>query len=337
MQGVRSNAERWKPPGRGSQALALGLLCLMLGAGTDAASTGSELRQIDPRDFPKASYHEGLAAVRLGEKFGYIDPSGRVVISPRFQFAHIFSEGLARVVIDDRSGYIDQEGSVVIAPRFHKSFKFSDGLARVCAPPEHPSFLFRAFRSIGWDDHYAYPCGYVDRQGKLIIDYQYLPSHGFRNGYARVTTLDGREGYIDHAGKFDPTHEAATAIEIADVVVDAMQSYARAQGRHFAKHGRYSYELSDLSNLPLGMDEADLENPGADFHGYLFESVGMNGAVKMDYGKDFLLVAFPARYLVSGRESYAIGPKRIVIVGNSHGDPISSATQLTAWHPVKKN
>ncbi len=335
MGRIQSNPERRKTLGRGPQALALGLLCLMLSARTGAASTESELQQVDPRDFPKASYHEGLAAVRLGDTYGYIDPSGRVVISPRFQFAHIFSEGLARVVTDDRSGYIDQEGRVVIAPRFHKSYKFSDGLARVCAPPKHPTLMFRVMRLMLWDDHNAYPCGYIDRKGKLVIDYQYLPSHGFRNGYARVTTLDGQEGYIDHAGKFDPTHEAPATVEIADVVVDAMQSYARAQQRHFAKYGRYSDELSDLSNLPLGMAGADLENPEADFHGYLFESVGMNGAAKMDYGKDFLLVAFPARYLVSGRESYAIGPKGIVIVGNSHGDPIYTATQLTAWHPVK--
>jgi len=167
-----------------------------------AAPGGPAPQQVDLRDFPKAAFHQGLAAVRLGEKYGYIDRSGRVVIEPRFQFAQIFSEGLARVVKDDRSGYIDRTGRMVIAPRFHKAYKFSDGLARVCAPPRNPSFLFRLFRLIGWDDHNAYPCGYIDRSGKQVIDYLYLPSHGFKEGYARVTTLDGREGYINHAGEF---------------------------------------------------------------------------------------------------------------------------------------
>jgi len=170
-----------------------------------AVSAGRAFQQVDLRDFPKASFHQGLAAVRLGEKYGYIDRSGRVVISPRFQFAQIFSEGLARVVDNDRSGYIDQTGRVVIAPQFHKAYKFSDGLARVCAPPGNLSLLFRLFRLVGWEDHNAYPCGYIDRTGKQVIDYLYLPSHGFENGYARVTTLDGREGYIDHAGKFRST------------------------------------------------------------------------------------------------------------------------------------
>ncbi len=132
-------------PGGGSHARVLVLFCLMLCAQTGAAVTGSEPRQVDPRNFPKASYHEGLAAVRLGDQYGYIDRSGRVVIPPRFQYAQIFSKGLARV----------------------------------CAPPEHPSFLFRVLR---WDDHYAYPCGYIDRTGKLVIDYQYVPAHGSSNG-----------------------------------------------------------------------------------------------------------------------------------------------------------
>lgn len=181
------------------------LFSLTLGTQAGAAPTEPKPQQVDPQDFPKASFHQGLAAVRLGDQYGYIDRSGRVIIPPRFQFAQIFSEGLARVVIDDRSGYIDRSGRILIAPQFHKAFKFSDGLARVCAPPRQPSLLFRVFRWLGWEDHEAYPCGYIDQTGKLVIDYQFLPSHGFVNGYAQVTTLDGREGYIDHAGKFYST------------------------------------------------------------------------------------------------------------------------------------
>ncbi len=331
MKRFRSKAESLESPTGESRTLVLVLLCLMLSVQTGAASTGSRLQRVDPRDFPKATYREGLAAVRLGDRYGYIDDSGRFVISPRFEFAQNFSEGLARVEIDDRYGYIDRTGQIVIAPSFHKAFKFSDGLARVCRPPENPSILSRLLR---WDDRYAYPCGYIDRQGKLVIDYDYLPSHGFRNGYARVTALDGREGYVDHAGKFEPTREPAGPLEVEEVIVEAMLSYARVQRRYFVEHGRYAHELSSLSDLPSGMAEANLMKPGADFHGYLFGSVEMNGASQMDYEKDFVLVAFPARYLVSGRSSYAIGPKAIVIMGNSHGDPIYNATQLTAWNPV---
>ncbi len=184
------------------------LLCAVLYMPVQAAQPGSAVPKVDLDDFPNASFHEGLAAVRLGKKYGYINRRGEIIIEPRFQFAQIFSEGLARVVINDRSGYIDKTGRVVIAPQFYRAYKFSDGLARVCAPPRDPSVLFRLLRLIGWEDRDAYPCGYIDRTGKQVIDYLYLPSHGFEHGYARVTTLDGREGYIDHAGKFYVTRPA---------------------------------------------------------------------------------------------------------------------------------
>ncbi len=211
----RGRPGKYEAAGRPRFQRCLVSLCLMLFAQTEAASAGSENKRVDPRNFPKASYHEGLAAVRIGDRYGYIDRSGHVVIPPRFQYAQIFSEGLARVVIADRSGYIDRTGRVVIEPRFHRAFRFSDGLARVCAPPEHPSLLFRVARLVGWEDHYAYPCGYIDRHGELVIEYQYLPADGFENGYARVTTLDGREGYIDHSGRFALTRPADGGAERA--------------------------------------------------------------------------------------------------------------------------
>ncbi|VAX27313.1 hypothetical protein MNBD_NITROSPINAE05-1225 [hydrothermal vent metagenome] len=170
-----------------------------------AQTTEDSVQSVDLAAYPKASFHEGLAAVRIGDKYGYIDKDGRVVIKPRFDYAQIFSEGLARIVMKKRSGYIDKTGKTLIQPRFHKGFKFSDGLARVCAPPKNPTSLFRIARFLGWKDHYAYPCGYIDRTGKRVIDYQFLPASGFENGYAKVTTLDGTQGYIDHSGKFFPT------------------------------------------------------------------------------------------------------------------------------------
>jgi hypothetical protein len=46
----------------------------------------------------KAS-HEGLAAVKVGEKWGYIDKVGNIVIAPKFNDADWFSEGVAAVGI----------------------------------------------------------------------------------------------------------------------------------------------------------------------------------------------------------------------------------------------
>lgn len=58
-------------------------------------------------------YHEGLASVRRGDKYGYIDRSGTVVIPFLYEEAYSFSEdGLATVAKNGRLFSIDTEGMV---------------------------------------------------------------------------------------------------------------------------------------------------------------------------------------------------------------------------------
>ena len=52
-------------------------------------------------------------------------------IAPQFEEADSFSEGLARVKTGDKWGYIDKEGKLVIQPQLDEAEKFSDGLALV--------------------------------------------------------------------------------------------------------------------------------------------------------------------------------------------------------------
>ena len=68
-------------------------------------------------------FHEGAAAVLVGERWGYIDKKGRMFISPSYLEASDFSEGLAAVDLDYRntdSGpikqkrYIDKDGRVAL-------------------------------------------------------------------------------------------------------------------------------------------------------------------------------------------------------------------------------
>lgn len=63
-------------------------------------------------------FNDGLAAVNLKNRWGYIDKSGNVVIKPIFKDACGFSEGLAAVIVDNKYGFIDRNGNMVIAPQF---------------------------------------------------------------------------------------------------------------------------------------------------------------------------------------------------------------------------
>ena len=59
-------------------------------------------------------FSEGLAPVRVDERWGYIDKAGRIVISPQFDYAESFFGGLARVRLSNsRTGMIDRTGRIV--------------------------------------------------------------------------------------------------------------------------------------------------------------------------------------------------------------------------------
>jgi WG containing repeat len=120
----------------------------------------------------------GLFPIRENQEWGFIDKSGKVVISPQFQAVggtmegKGFSEGLAWVCFGrcsrpaetgDSNGYIDTTGQIVINPRFEEADSFSEGLARV---------------RIGGKS------GFIDKTGKIVINPQYVYAERFSEGLA---------------------------------------------------------------------------------------------------------------------------------------------------------
>ena len=79
-------------------------------------------------------FSEGLGAVKIREKWGFIDKTGEVIIYPRFDETWGFSEGLAAVRNHGKSGFIDKTGNYVITPEFDFSGSFFEGLARMPIP-----------------------------------------------------------------------------------------------------------------------------------------------------------------------------------------------------------
>ena len=73
-------------------------------------------------------FSEGLAAVRLDEKYFYIDVQGRRITAPRFDMAMAFSEGLAAVEVGRKWGYINLRGEFQIKPRFDKAGDFEPSM-----------------------------------------------------------------------------------------------------------------------------------------------------------------------------------------------------------------
>lgn len=61
------------------------------------------------------TFSEGRASALVGEKLGFIDKKGRLVIPCRFRVTHPFSEGLAYVETEDDKGtFIDRKGKTIL-------------------------------------------------------------------------------------------------------------------------------------------------------------------------------------------------------------------------------
>ena len=78
-------------------------------------------------------FYEDRAAVRpeVTAGYGYIDPSGNMVIQPEYDAAGMFSEGRAAVLSDGLWGYVNATGEVVLSLQYSQAGRFSSGLAAV--------------------------------------------------------------------------------------------------------------------------------------------------------------------------------------------------------------
>lgn len=152
-----------------------------------------------------------------GDKAGYIDQLGKVVIPPTFpafgNSGSVFMNGLLE--ISASSGvYVDATGQRPFKKEFYRGWDFSEGLAVVARPGEKL-----------W--------GYIDATGEFAIPPQFKWSQQdyvwpFSDGYGKIE-VDGKFGYIGRSGKFviQPTLLDASNFKegMARIVAEGSCSY----------------------------------------------------------------------------------------------------------------
>ena len=69
-------------------------------------------------------YKEGIARVKVGEHFAYIDTSGSPVTKNLYSDAREFKNGIAAVLIGNKWGYINSSGEIIIKPQFDAAKDF---------------------------------------------------------------------------------------------------------------------------------------------------------------------------------------------------------------------
>lgn len=113
-----------------------------------------------------------LIVYKDGDKFGYKDATGRVVIKAKYCAAFPFSDGLAVVIKKHFDGtecwnYIDAYGNIPFKINCYRADSFSEGYAAV------------KFEENGkW--------GYINKKGELVIEPQYDIASMFEAGTATV-------------------------------------------------------------------------------------------------------------------------------------------------------
>ena len=134
-------------------------------------------------------FSDGLAMVKVKNKYGFIDKNGTLVIPAKYVSAGNFSEGLAKVLIDSKWGFIDKASNQVITTDYDCVLDFHEGLAGV---KDTHYIRGRVVLEGKW--------GYIDKTGKLVIPMQYEDCDDFSEGRARVK-INRIMGYIDKDGK----------------------------------------------------------------------------------------------------------------------------------------
>ena len=153
---------------------------------------------------------DGLRLVKQGDKYGYVDETGKEVVSVKYNAAKAFSFGYALVKLEDKFYLINKTGQEF-------SYKFLD-------KQEMELYRIEVNEKIGYFDMKTYKLvtpikysyagtfsegfapvrdgqvGFIDETGKEIIQCKYDRVGDFQEGLAEVA-LNKKSGYIDKTGK----------------------------------------------------------------------------------------------------------------------------------------
>lgn len=125
--------------------------------------------------------YEGFSVAEKGEKSGFVDLSGNLVIPLIYDDVHLFSDGLAKVEKDGKAFFINYQGDIVIQipNNIEVMSEFKEGFVVVKQNSK---------------------IGFMDKAGQIAIDFQYDNASDFREGLA-VVVMDNKSGFIDKTGK----------------------------------------------------------------------------------------------------------------------------------------
>lgn len=185
-----------------------------------------------------SNFHSGLAPVRLGNKEGYINIRGDMQIPCQFERCSQFAGNTAIVCTHEgRFSTINKNGEIVCHLPFNDVAEdpYEDDIIKAYLRIGEiiaPTFINRYGKIIGGpfqdlEEVYSFSpsppyyamgrsrlnglTGFLDRQWRTTLPFQYGNSTGFAEGLAGASTPDHQWGYIDIHGNWSIKPEYSTA------------------------------------------------------------------------------------------------------------------------------
>jgi hypothetical protein len=146
-----------------------------------------------------ALFSDGRAPVHDGKAWGFVDLTGALVLPHRFAAIGGFSRGRAIVVNErQKGGVIDRDGREILPMVYHRIALLDDG--------DEPLLRVVDDRKAG-----AARMGLYDLDGRERLPATFLWTSSFREGLCAVQLEGGKFGYVDREGKLviDAVYDAA--------------------------------------------------------------------------------------------------------------------------------
>jgi len=124
-------------------------------------------------------FENGLAVVRLNEKYNFIDTEGNIRFNQWFEAAFDFKNGFSIVRLNKKCNFINTEGNILSDQWFDWVSNFKNGFAKVQI---NGKFNF------------------IDTEGTILSDQVFDKVYDFNDGFA-VVTLNGKYNFINTEGK----------------------------------------------------------------------------------------------------------------------------------------
>lgn len=184
-------------------------------------NNGKEFMEIDS-DFLtlfQNTYHNGLLLCQRNNKYGFINPSGNIIVPFKYDEIYTHMDGIASYALNNKHGCLDLKGNEIIPCEYDDFCFFNEGYAlalkgkiwsyideknNIVIPHNknyiyYNSFIFMFKEGRACVKKYDYKWGYIDKTGQEVIACNFEEVDCFTNGHARFQK-NGKYGLINESG-----------------------------------------------------------------------------------------------------------------------------------------